>query len=102
MPIYEYECRDCGHSFDLIHSYKDEEVKPCESCQSPDTYKVIHSPAVQFKGQGFYINDSRSDAKEAVKKKFEGNKYQTPEQRGDTSGKNMTTGIPPAKPKKKD
>lgn len=102
MPIYEYECRSCGHSFDLIHSYKDTDDKPCESCQSPDTYKVIHSPAVQFKGEGFYVNEASKDAKEAIKRKFEGKRYQTPEQRGETVYKNKITGIPGGTRKKKD
>lgn len=100
MPIYEYECRKCGHNFDLMHSYKDESEKECESCQSLDTFKVIHAPAVQFKGEGFYLNDKDADAKEAIKRKFEGKRYQTPEQRGETRYKDKVTGTPSGKRKK--
>lgn len=103
MPIYEYECKQCEHRFDAIHSYKDEDGRDCESCGSSDTYKIIHAPGVTFKGQGFYINDSRMDAKEAIKKKFEGKRYQTPDQRGDTERyNNATTGFGGTKKHKKD
>ena len=99
MPIYEYECRKCGHNFDLIHSYKDESEKPCESCQSLDTFKVIHAPGMVFKGEGFYVNDTKASSKEAVKKKFEKHRYQTPEQRGENY-KHQRTHLGPGKRKK--
>jgi putative FmdB family regulatory protein len=94
VPIYEYECKKCEHSFDLIHSYKDEEAKPCEVCGSRETFKVIHAPGVVFKGEGFYCNDEKKDRREATKKKFEKDKYLSPEARGDANSyKNKTTGY---------
>jgi putative FmdB family regulatory protein len=40
MPIYEYECRNCGHKFEeLVGS--NEETVPCPHCQSNDTSKLI-------------------------------------------------------------
>jgi putative FmdB family regulatory protein len=55
MPIYEYRC-DNGHSFDVLQSMSDDPVKECEVCGAP-VQRVLHSPAVHFKGSGFYTTD---------------------------------------------
>lgn len=67
----------------MLHSVSREEPVLCEECGSEDTNKVIHAPAVNFVGEGFYINDAQKDAKEAVKRKYEGKAYRPPEVRGD-------------------
>ena len=55
MPIYEYRCTD-GHSFDVMQSMSDDPVAVCEVCGKP-VQRVLHSPAVHFKGSGFYNTD---------------------------------------------
>jgi putative FmdB family regulatory protein len=61
MPIYEYRCEK-GHRFDVMHSMSDEPVAACEVCGAP-VQKVLHAPAVHFKGSGFYTTDYGSGAK---------------------------------------
>ena len=56
MPMYEYECDDCGHRFELIRKFSDEPVTACVSCGGK-VRKLFSSPAIKFKGTGFYIND---------------------------------------------
>jgi len=58
MPIYEYECKKCGHRFDVMQSFSDPPVKTCQSngCRGR-VRKVISPPAVIFKGSGFHVND---------------------------------------------
>ncbi len=55
MPIYEYKC-DNGHVFDVIQKMVDEPLSECQECGAP-AVRVLHSPAVHFKGSGFYNTD---------------------------------------------
>ena len=55
MPIYEYKC-DNGHVFDVIQKMTDEALTECQDCGAP-AVRVLHSPAVHFKGSGFYNTD---------------------------------------------
>ena len=55
MPTYEYRCKK-GHSFDVIQGINDAPLTKCEVCGSP-VERVLHSPAVHFKGSGFYNTD---------------------------------------------
>ena len=55
MPIYEYRCEK-GHSFDVMQSMSDDPLTSCEVCGAP-VRKVLHAPAVHFKGSGFYTTD---------------------------------------------
>ena len=55
MPIYEYKCEN-GHVFDVIQKMVDEPLTECQECGAP-AVRVLHSPAVHFKGSGFYNTD---------------------------------------------
>jgi putative FmdB family regulatory protein len=55
MPIYEYKCEN-GHVFDVIQRMTDEALTECQDCGAP-AVRVLHSPAVHFKGSGFYNTD---------------------------------------------
>ena len=55
MPLYEYEC-DNGHRFELIRKFSDPPLEACPTCGAPPR-KLIASPAIQFKGSGWYITD---------------------------------------------
>ena len=55
MPLYEYQCEQ-GHRFERIQKFSDPPVDTCPTCQSP-VRKLLSSPAIQFKGSGFYITD---------------------------------------------
>ena len=55
MPIYEYLCPD-GHRFEVVQRFSDEPVTLCEVCGKP-VQRVLHAPAVHYKGKGFYATD---------------------------------------------
>ena len=55
MPLYEYEC-ERGHRFERIVKFSDPPIAVCPECGAP-VRKLISSPAIQFKGSGFYITD---------------------------------------------
>ncbi len=70
MPTYEYECKKCGHRFEVYQSMKDDRLTDCpESGCGGEVKRLIGAGAgLIFKGSGFYITDYRSDSyKQAAK-----------------------------------
>ena len=58
MPLYEYQCDSCNHRFEKIQkSYTDPPIETCPKCGKGPVRKLISSPAIQFKGTGWYITD---------------------------------------------
>ncbi len=69
VPIYDYRCDACGHAFSAVQSYTDETLDTCPQCGAVPR-KLMASPAIVFKGSGWYKTDSRrgsSDAKADAK-----------------------------------
>jgi len=56
MPLYEYQCDACGHRFEKIQKFSDPLEDTCPKCGG-HVHKMMSSPAIQFKGSGFYITD---------------------------------------------
>ncbi|HTZ83404.1 MAG TPA: zinc ribbon domain-containing protein [Candidatus Acidoferrales bacterium] len=56
MPLYEYQCKKCGHLFEKIQKFSDKPLKKCPECGGA-VEKTISAPAVQFKGSGWYVTD---------------------------------------------
>jgi putative FmdB family regulatory protein len=56
MPLYEYECDACSHRFERIRKFSDPPLDTCPSCGGT-VRKLLSSPAIQFKGSGWYITD---------------------------------------------
>ena len=56
MPLYEYQCDACGARFERIQKFSDPPIEQCPKCNG-HVHKLLSSPAIQFKGSGFYIND---------------------------------------------
>ena len=55
MPLYEYQCDVCGR-FERIVKFSDPPLEACPTCAGK-VQKLFSSPAIQFKGSGFYITD---------------------------------------------
>ncbi len=61
MPTYDYECGNCGHTFDAFQSMSDEPLKKCPACGKNQLKRLIGGGlGVIFKGSGFYSTDARS------------------------------------------
>jgi putative FmdB family regulatory protein len=56
VPIYEYECTKCGHRFERIQKFSDKPLTTCPECRGK-LKQLLHAPAVQFKGSGWYVTD---------------------------------------------
>jgi putative FmdB family regulatory protein len=64
MPIYEYRCQECGKTSELLQRMSDPPMAACPLCGGP-VKKLISSPAVQFKGSGWYVTDYGSKKNDA-------------------------------------
>ncbi|MBU2008239.1 MAG: zinc ribbon domain-containing protein [Chloroflexi bacterium] len=58
MPVYEYQCGECCHTFERRQRFDEEAVAMCPSCGGKSR-RVIHAPPIIFKGSGFYVTDNR-------------------------------------------
>ena len=63
MPLYEYECDACGTRFEVIQKFSDPAVEACRACGKGPVRRLLSSPAIQFKGTGWYITDYAQKAK---------------------------------------
>src|SRR5438128_12481980 len=57
MPLYEYECEACTKRFERIQKFSDPPIDVCPNCGKGPVRRLLSSPAIQFKGSGFYITD---------------------------------------------
>lgn len=56
MPIYEYQCQSCGRRSEVLQRMDEAPLTTCSECGGP-LKKLLSSPAVQFKGSGWYVTD---------------------------------------------
>jgi putative FmdB family regulatory protein len=64
MPTYQYQCDDCGNSFEQFQKFSDDPLTVCPACEGT-IRRVIGNVGVVFKGSGWYINDSRPKASDS-------------------------------------
>lgn len=76
MPIYEYQCRQCNERQEIIQNFSDAPLTECSKCGG-EMKKLISSPAIQFKGSGFYKTDYASSSSKPPETKGEPVKTET-------------------------
>lgn len=100
MPLYEYQCDACQHRFEVIQKFSDAPIDVCPSCGGT-VKKLISSPAIQFKGTGWYITDyakkSGANASSANKSADSAGEKSSESKPGDTKSGDNTTAAPAAK-----
>ena len=89
MPIYEYECEVCSHTFEVIQKFSDDPIKACVACSGP-VRRLLSPPGLVFKGTGWYATDyagpERKKAREGEKREQKGS-----EASADTNGSERTS-----------
>jgi putative FmdB family regulatory protein len=61
VPIYEYACKDCGHSLDALQKISDDPLLDCPECGKPQLQRLISAPRFRLKGEGWYETDFKKD-----------------------------------------
>lgn len=119
MPLYEYQCDACGGRFERIRKFSDPPLdEPCPSCGG-HVQKLISSPAIQFKGKGWYVTDyaksgtagtsksdstaseAKADAKSDASRK-DSSSESKPETKTETKSEAKPEAVKPAAPAKAD
>jgi putative FmdB family regulatory protein len=68
MPIYEYECKSCGHRQEVIQKMSDDPLVECSACHEPQLKKLISAAAFHLKGGGWYETDFKGGNKKSADK----------------------------------
>lgn len=74
MPIYEYQCTECGHQTEVIQKISDEPLRDCPECGKSTMKKMVSAAAFRLKGGGWYETDFKSGGKKNIADKGTGKK----------------------------
>ena len=66
MPIYEYCCQECGHSFEVIQKLADAPLTDCPACDKPALKKQVSAPSFRLSGGGWYETDFKTGDKKNI------------------------------------
>lgn len=61
MPIYEFECTDCGDQFERLQKLSDPDPTVCPKCGAPRVKRRLTAPAFRLAGSGWYETDFKKD-----------------------------------------
>jgi putative FmdB family regulatory protein len=61
MPIYEYACQNCGHTFDALQKMSAEPLTDCPECGEQTLKKLLSAPNFRLKGSGWYETDFKKE-----------------------------------------
>jgi putative FmdB family regulatory protein len=65
MPTYEYECKTCGHNFEVFQNMSDPVLTSCPECGKEVRRLINGGTGIIFKGSGFYVTDKGSSKSSA-------------------------------------
>ena len=87
MPLYEYECDACGKRFEKIQKFSDPPAEVCVHCGQGPVRKLLSSPAIQFKGSGWYVTDYARSSKDSKASKESKESKETADSKGTKEAK---------------
>ena len=93
MPLYEYRCLQCDAHFEKIQKFSDLPIRTCEICGGR-LEQLLSSPAIQFKGSGWYVTD--------YARKSSGETSSKPDGAGSTKTESKPAESKATEPSKKD
>ena len=63
MPIYEYECKSCGHRLEKLQRMNDPALTDCPACNKSELKRLVSAAAFRLKGSGWYETDFKKGDK---------------------------------------
>ena len=69
MPIYEYECQQCGKVFEIIQKFSDPRLTECLCEEKGPVTKLVSAAAFHLKGTGWYVTDFRDKGNKGGERK---------------------------------
>jgi putative FmdB family regulatory protein len=61
MPIYEFECSECGADFERLQKLSDSDPEECPNCGKPGVRRRVSAPSFRLAGSGWYETDFKKD-----------------------------------------
>lgn len=92
MPIYEYQCRSCGHSLDALQKMSEAPLLECPECDEPALKRLLSAPHFRLKGKGWYETDFKSDKERRRNLADGGGEQPAGDKAADASGKDVKEG----------
>ena len=68
MPIYEYQCAECGHELEKLQKISDPPLTDCPACGKPALQKMVSAAGFRLKGGGWYETDFKGGKKKNIAK----------------------------------
>lgn len=97
MPIYEYACKECGHTLDALQKVSEAPLVECPACGEAALRRLISAPRFRLKGEGWYETDFKKDnQRNLAKSDSEAPKAEKADGKDKAGGADSTS----AKPKK--
>jgi len=99
MPLYEYKCANCGQVFEVMQKFSDDPLTRHEACGGA-VERLLSSPALQFKGSGWYITDYAKGNGKSSNGKSGGDSTPAKPAPSDTSSSTKSSTTAPSTPAK--
>ena len=61
MPIYAFQCSECGHAFDRLQKMSDPDPEACPACAAHAVRRQVTAPSFRLSGSGWYETDFKKD-----------------------------------------
>lgn len=89
MPIYEYQCSQCGEVSEFLQKVSDEPMLVCPHCEEAALRRKVSTTSFQLKGSGWYVTDFKDKGKK--KEKADQEKKSQTEQTSESSSQKKET-----------
>ncbi|MBN2005293.1 MAG: hypothetical protein JXA21_18185 [Anaerolineae bacterium] len=90
MPLYAYQCQDCGLTFERRQSFSEAPITVCPECGGT-VQRLIQPVGIIFKGSGFYVTDNRGKSSTRLPAKTEKDKHTAEAPAADTTTKSESS-----------
>lgn len=94
MPIYEYECRECGCRLDALQKMSDPPLSDCPECERPGLKKLVSAPHFRLKGSGWYETDFKNSGRDRQDGAGKGAENGAGKSASDSGGKDKADSSP--------
>ena len=102
MPIYEYECTQCGHQLDALQGINELRLSECPACNKTSLKRLISAPNFRLKGKGWYETDFKTGNRKNLVENKDDSSVKKDETKEDKTKENKTKKTPEKNGKVKD
>ena len=102
MPIYDYECQECGHQLDALQGINEPRLSECPACNKTSLKRLISAPNFRLKGKGWYETDFKTGNRKNLVENNDDSSVKKDKTKEDKTKKDKTKKTPQKNEKVKD